>query len=361
MKNNNKFNLLFRLLNIWFVFNFILYLSSNLPQWGAPNIQNWINVSLYFLLFLFSFTIFLKEKNNKDIFFNLSLLLFVVSISFINFFMGSEYLFGNNKILYYFYEYKQIVFCFLINFVIIYIVMKYLFYKTKPVSIYMLSLGILLPISIYHFFPYLKNPDYIFILGNNYYLKDLSFRLFLVGGITFPFILIYGYILFKKDHSIGEYINELMAFFFIFYVIDSIDKLSVIYNFEVLLIRRQILTLNLLFLTFILFKKMCFLCSDYGQFYESLISQKIDLGKVKIQRRKTERNVLFLKILKIYFTQRRNYLLTLGLMFVIAFLYFRFPNYVTLNIIAFMGCILILFYFIYALYKKRSGRNYTIS
>ena len=225
----------------------------------------------------------------------------------------------------------------------------------------MLSLGILLPILIYHFFPYLKNPDYIFTLGNNNYLKDLSFRLFLAGGITFPFILIYGYILFNKDRSIGEYINELMAFFFVFYVIDSIDKLSVVYDFEILFIRNHILTLNLLFLSFILFKKMCFLCSDYGQFYESLITQKVKLGKVKIQRRKTERNVLLFKILKIYFTQRRNYLLTLGLMFMITFLYFRFPNYVTLNIIAFIGCFLVLFSFIYALYKKRSRKNYTIS
>ena len=224
----------------------------------------------------------------------------------------------------------------------------------------MLSLGILLPILIYHFFPYLKNPDYIFTLGNNY-LKDLSLRLFLTGGITFPFILIYGYILFKKDRSIGEYINELMAFFFIFYVIDSIDKLSIVYDFEILLIRNNILTFNLLFLSFILFKKMCFLCSDYGQFYESLISQKISLGKVKIQRRKTERNVLLLKILKIYFTQRRNYLLTLSLMFMIAFLYFSFPRYIALNIIAFISCIFILFYFINALYKKRSQKNYTIS
>ncbi len=360
MSDNVKLTTLYRILNIWAGFVFILYLSSHLPHWGNPNLQNWLNISLYFLLFLFSITIFLKEKNNRDVFFNLSLFLFIVSVSFLNFFMGPEYLFGNNKTLYYFYEYKNIIFCFLINFVIVYIVLKYLFYKIKPLHTYLLSLGILLPVLIYHFIPYLKNPDFIFTLGNHY-LGDLYRRLFLVNAITLPFIFIYGYILYKKDRSIGEYINELMAFFFIFNVIESIDKLSVVYNFNIPLMSQHILTLNLLFLTFILFKKMCFLCSDYGQFYESLLTQKINLGKVKIQRRKTERNVLLLKILKIYFTQRRNYLLTLSLMFTVTFLYFSFPRYIALNIIALIGCIFILFYFIHALYKKRSQKNYTIS
>ncbi len=360
LKNDNKINLLYQLLNIWLIFNFILYLSSHLPHWESMGIHNWINYSLYFLLFLFSSTIFLKDKNNRDIFFNFSLFLLIVSISFINIFMGSHYLFGEDKTLYSFYVYKNIIFCFLINFVIVYIVMKYLFYKTKPLYIYMLSLGILLPVLIYHFSPYLKNSNYIFTLGNSY-LRDMSSRLFLVSVISFPFIFIYAYILFKKDRSIGEYINELMAFFFVFYVIESIGQLSYIYHFDSPLTGQQILTFNLLFLSFILFKKMCFLCSDYGQFYESLLRQQVSMGKVKIQRRKSARNAFFLKIVKFYFKQKSNYLLTLSLIFTVVFFYFRFPKYITLNIVGLIVCLAILFYFVNALYKKRAGKDYTLS
>jgi len=351
--------LLFRLLNTWFAFVALLLFSSYLPHWGNVSSHLWINEAIYFLLFLLAVSIFLKEKHNKDIFFNLSLFLLVYSFSFLNIFIGNSYLFGSNNTSYYFFHYKKMVFCLLLNMVVIYIVLKYLFVTQKTRVLYAITITIFLPIFIYCFYPYLKNPDFIINMRQKYYI-ELYKTMFFANVLPFLFILLYGYLLYKKDIVIGEYINLLMSFFFVFIIINMIDNLSRIYQLQIYSIGMYVLTTNLIFLCVILFKKLLFLCSDYGQFYEALIKNKINIGKIRVQRRHNRLNVILIRILKIYLYQRRNYLLTLALLTTLGLIYFQSPKFFAINVAAFLCCFLILFWFINVLYRKRAKGRYTL-
>ena len=356
-KNNS--NLLFRQLNIWFAFIAVLFISSHLSHWQNVSSHAWINQALYFLLYLLATTIFLKEGYNKDIFFNLSLVLLALSFSFLNIFIGNEYLFGNDYMMFWFFGYKKLTICFLFNFFIIYVVLKYIFSNQKVWKLYLYSLIVLLPVFVYNFYPYIKSTQYVFIIRDTFYI-DISKRIFFIHTFSLFFIFLYGFLLYKTDKIIGEYINPLMAFFFIFLITDMVDKLSEIFSFRVFSISLYILTFNLIFLCGILLKKLFFLCTEYGQFYETLIQNKARLGNVQIQRRHSKSNAILIKVLKLYFYQRRNYLITLSLLTAVGFGYFRFPAFFTINVVAFASCFIILFWFVNTLYKRREQKKYIL-
>lgn len=351
--------LLFNILNIWFAYIVLLFVSSYFPHWQNIGYHNWINQSIYFLLFLLSFSIYTKETHNKDIFLNLSLYLFMISLSFSNIFIGYNCLIGDFQASYYFYHYCTLLLFFLFNFFIIYTVLKYILSNQKTVLLYLMTFILLAATFGFHFYPYFSNPQLIFQLENQY-LSDLHKRLLLSQGLSFFFMIYYGYALYKKDKVLGEYINALIAFCFIGHIMDITEWLSTIYHFQTYSINQYILTVNLFILCIILFKKLSFLCSDFGQFYESLIHNKINLGKIQIKRQHSEINAFLLKFIKIYFYKRRNYLFSLGLLALIACCYFKLPEGVVVNMIGYTGCFFVLFLFVHALYKKRAKQKYIL-
>ena len=156
---------LYRILNLWFAFIALLLCSSYLPRWDNVSFHNWINEAFYFLLFIISASIFFKESNNRDIYFNFSIFFLLHSFSFLNIFFGEKYLFGNDYISYYFFAYKEIILSFCFNFIIIYVVLKYLFLNKKPWVIYILTSVVLLSVFLSRFFPYINNKKFIFIMN----------------------------------------------------------------------------------------------------------------------------------------------------------------------------------------------------
>ena len=358
MGNGNP-NTLYKILNIWFTFLVLLLFSSYLPHWQNVTFHTWINEALYFFLFLIAMAIFLKERYNKDIYFNLSLFLLVYSFSFLNIFIGDDYLLGSDRTMYYFYIYKQIVLSLFANFVIIYAVIKYLIPKQKTWILYSLALGILLTAFVLRFFPYLRNPNHIFSLNESLF-SDLHKRLLPIFYISLFFIGVYSYFLFIKDRILGTHISLLMAFFFIFLVSDIVGSLSEIYRFQIFSIGLYICTINLLFLIPVLLKKLMFLNSVYGQFYEALIYNQINIGKLKIQRHRSQVNSQLLRFLKLYFFHRRNYLFSLIFVTAILLFYFQFPKFLSINLSVLLLCILILFCFNNALYKRRAKQKYRL-
>jgi len=352
-------NILYRLVNVWFAFNALLLLASYLPHWSNIPLLTWINESFFFGLLLLSVSIFLKEKHNKDIYLNLSLFIFVQVISIVSIFMGDDFLFGNNYSGYYVVTWYKIISSFLFNFVIVYIVFKYLFANQKTWLRYAACFALVFALLVINFFPYIRNPRFIFTLGNSYFV-DISRRVFLNYNLSLFFIVLYGYLLYKTDKIIGIYINSLLAILFIFLMTDMADWLSQIYQFRIFIINQYVLTINLILLSVILFKKLFFLSSEYGQFYENLISNNIKLGKVKIQRHRGEINAYLLRFIKFYFYHRRHYLFWLSLVTAILFAYFQSSKFLTLNMTAILVCITTIFAFINALYKKRAKRKFTL-
>ena len=352
-------NLFFRLFNIWFAFNVLLLFSSYLPHWPNVKFLSWVNVSIYFLLFLLASSILLRERHNKDIYLNLSFCFLGYSLSFLNIFIGEDFLIGNNYTLYYVFVFRKIILGFLFNFVIVYIVLKYLLMNQKTWILYLITLIISLTFCVFTFLPYISNPDIIFTFGNGLF-ADFSKRALRINGLSILFLVIYVFSVYKTDRLLSKYLNQLMAFFGILVVADFVDNLSQVHNFRIFTISLYILTPYLIFILTTLLFVLFFLCSEYGQFYEALINKEINIGKVKIKRHRSEMNARILDFFKLYFYRRRNYLFGLGLVTAILFVYFQFPTFFTIQLTALLFCVTGIFCFVNILYKKRSKRKYTL-
>ena len=352
-------NILFNLLNIWFGCITVLYLSSYLPHWDNTTYHGWINESFYLLLLLLCISIACKDKHNKDIFINLSVLFLGYSFSFVNIFLGEEYLIGSNYTAYNFLVYKRIGLCFLFNFAILYIPVKYCLYRKHSWKIYLVAMAIITPIFLTDFFPYFFKPDYIFTLGDGFE-NDLYIRLFLLHIPSLFSFIFYALLLYKNDNVMGTHINLLMTFFFIFFIASMIQMVSRAYALQVYSISQIILSVNMIFISIILFKHLFFLRTVFGQFYENLIRKRDASERVRVVRYRSGKNAFLLKILKVYLVQRRHYLLTLAFITGVGFSTFRMPIFFTLHLFGFSLCFIILFIFIDALYKKRNRTKFLL-
>ena len=171
----NDRNLVFRILNVWLAFVLMLFVSSHLSHWPKISIHSWLNEAFYFLLFLLALFIAVKEKNNRDIFINLTIYLFIYFISVVNIFMGENYLLGGGNVTYYYYHYKKLAFSFLLNLIIIYPVIKYIFIQSKKWVLYSITIGIIVPIFILNFHSVLFKPDFYIYNHKNFHSNHLDF------------------------------------------------------------------------------------------------------------------------------------------------------------------------------------------
>ena len=358
MTNGN--NYIYRLLNISLAFGLICLFSSYLPHWPEISFHVWINEFLFFALFLLSASIVLKDKNNKDIFFNFCILFLFNSFSFLNIFIGENYLFGNNNLAWYIFTYKTIVLCYLWIFNIFYIFIKYIFPSKSTSFRYLITFLIIIPTFVFNFYSYLVKPEFLLNLGDSY-LPDLNRRILISYGLPFISILFYGYALYKKDKVLGTYINTIMAMLFIILTTSIINALSIVYNFQVVSFMQYLITINHFCLFIILLKKLLFLRTDFGQFYESVISKKGQIGKVRIQRHNASPNSILIHFLLNYLYHRRNYLFLLLFIASIGIYYLHSPRYFIVNILAIFICIFIIINFINILYKRRAKSKYIIS
>ena len=356
VRENTHF--LFRLLNIWFAFLAVLLISSHFPHWDNIPFQVWINEAAYFFLFLLSLALAVKDSYNRDIFVNLCVLFVAHAFSFVNIFLGNDYLLGNVYTQWYFFIYRKILLCFLFNFSIMYIVFKYVFPGRKLWKNYSMTLLLIAPIFLYNFMPYLADLDFGFTLEN--VRADLFKRILYTDGLSLVFIPVYGIVLYRTDRILGTWMNWLMAAFFVFGATSIVEMYSKVYGFQIFSISVYILMTNLIFISVILFKKMLFHLTAFGQFYEDLVHQNIDVGKVKFQRYKATTNALILQVIRIYVSQRKNYLFALVCLTALGFAYFRLPWFFTLNIVAILGCFILIFWFLCSLSKKRAEKEYII-
>src|SRR4030043_1914802 len=246
-------NLFFRMANIWFVFITLLYSGSQLPHWENVTVHAWVNEAFYFIMFLLSASIFIKSAHNKDIYFNTSLYLLVISFSFIVVFTGESYLIGNDFQAYSFLNYKTMTLCFLLNFIILFTSIRYFLPKMKPWIIYAAVSLILIPLFLIHFYPYLKESDFIFKLGERY-REDIQRRVFKTHLSSLAFLVSYGLLLIKTNRTIGTYVHGLMISFTLLLLTDMIGRLSIIYRFNASAISQVIITFNLLILFYYLFQ-----------------------------------------------------------------------------------------------------------
>ena len=335
----------FKIINVWFGFVLFLLVISNLPHQSVP-VFSWINVALYFLLFLQCLYLFKQGQNNKFIFLNIALFALLTCFSFFSIFIGQENFFGSDDLAWYFYEYLTIIFSFSFALCIVYLCTKYLFITLKPFRIYAISFAVILPILLWHFYPALLDKNYIIEHGALFDKSELFFNF-----LPLFFLIFYGILLYRYDRSLGEHINAIMVCFFIMTITNIPNMLGYVYHIMIFQLTQYVLFITLSFFLMTMFKVLNHSYSPFGQFYDSIIVESKNLG-VPIKRKKSS-GVLILDFTRAYFHQRRN-AITFGTLFFIFFInYFTVPIFVKLTVAVLAFVVLILFFYLTALYQKR--------
>lgn len=347
-------NIHFRIINFWLFFVLFLIILSNLPHAPAP-IFSWVNCSIYFLLFLQSFYLVKQDPHNKFIFFNIGLLALVHSLSFVSAFLGEQGLFGSQYLEYYFFTYLRIIQSFFFVFCIIYLCINYLFKDSSVAFIYGLTCAVVLPIFLWHYYPFLVHKEYLLEIEETRIEKSILYTNFL----PLFFVFLYGIILYKYDRSLGEHINTIMVCFFIMIIMDITNLLGSIYHITIFSLTQYVLSITLAFFIGTLFRLLNYVYSAFGQFYDSIVISGNHLG-VPIKRRKSA-SLPIIDFARAYFHQRRNAIGFLTLLFIFCFNYFQVSLFIKLDLAVLSFGLLLLFYYLTALYQKRSRNGDLLS
>lgn len=347
--STKTFNIHFKIINIGLIFVLFLIVLSNFPH-DPFSFYSWLNCSLYFIVFLQCAFLFKKVRHNKAIFFNLGAFTLVASLNFINAFVGDEFLFGNEDLWFYFYEYSQIALSFLIALAMIYICMKYLFSSLSTAHIYTLSLAVILPIFVWHFFPFLIDKDFIIYLPEGQddllYRKDLYFNF-----LPLFFVLLYGIILYKHDRSLGEHVNTIMVSLLMLNLMQVTNLVGYLYNITIFVFGQYVMFIILALMLMTMFRLVSHVNSAFGQFYDDLIVVGNHSG-VPIKRKKSL-TLSVLDFTKAYFQERRNAIGFLTILFIFCINYFDVSLFLRLHMAVLSTAGLIVFYFFMALTQKR--------
>ena len=344
----------FKIINYWLSFVLFLIILSNFPHERVP-ILSWINCSIYFLLFLQCLFLFKKDANNKFIFFNIGLFSLFHSLSIINTFIGDQFLFGSDFLAYYFFEYRIIILSFLFVLCVVYLCINYLFNELEPLYLYLITLTIILPLFFWHYYPFLEDKEYILKIEDAVlYKHDMYFNF-----LPLFFIFLYGLILYRYDRSLGEHINTIMVCFFIITIMDITNLLGDIYKITIFSLSQYVLLVNLSFFLITMFRLLSYAYSEFGQFYNTIVTAGNDFG-VPIKRKKSA-SISILDFARAYFHHRRNAIVFLALIFIFCINYFNVSLFIKLNLAVLTTGVLIIFYYLTALYAKRMKTNNLIS
>ncbi len=338
----------FRVINITLGFVLFLVLLSNLPHQSAP-MMSWVNCALYFLIFLQCSSLVWRDKHNKALFFNIALLCLTYSLSFVNVFIGDNFLFGDNLLAIYVFQYRTLLLRFLLALCIVFVCVKYMFDGISTWKNYLISAGVILPIFLWHFFPFFQDANHLVSLPDygDFDKSILSFTFFSFGSVCF-----YGYLLYRSEKPLGEHINSLMVCFFIMTLLDITDSVGYIFGIRLLSLSQYVLLIILSFFIVTLFRKLNYVYSEFGQFYEHLVISGNYLG-VPIKRKKSPFAQSFLYFVRAYFHHRKNFIAFGVVSAVFCLNYFHVSTFLKINIATVSFATLVLSFYLSKLHEKR--------
>jgi hypothetical protein len=349
MISKQNLGLAFRIINSWLGFLLLLVILSNLPHWEGLTAVTWIIFSIYFLIFLLCVAILVRDRYNKAIFFNFAVFAGFYAFGFVHAFIGDNYVFGSNALAYLLFAYRQIATTLLLSICVVFIAVRYLFFRSRTLVHYAITMAVVIPVFVFNFYPYLVNPQYYLYLDN-----DLTFYQALLNMEVLPlvFVVFYAILLYHSDKPIGEHINAIMVGFFITTLADTTSLLSHLTQINLYNIEQYVLLINLFFFIVTLFRKLDYAYSDFGQFYEELLANGSKYN-VPVKRRAGWAAPL-LVFAKEYFTYRRNTMAFLASLFIFMINYFQVSPFLKLNIAVLAFAVLVLGFYLSALYHKRS-------
>lgn len=353
MISNKNLSIHFKTVNYTLFFVLFLIIISNFPHDPQP-IESWVNCSLYFLIFWQSCFLIKNSTQNKSLLFNIALFALFHSLSFIVAYMGENLLFGLYTT-WSFFVYFSIFQTFLFVLSSIFIWVKYYSKNSTDLFSYLFSFLLIIPVFLWFFFPFIIHPQAIFSLENS----QLDKIILKIEFLPLIFIIWYGVLVYKYDRSLGEHINTIMVCFFIMTIMDITNLFGSVYDIMIFSFTQYVLTLTLTFFVVTSFRLINHVCSTFGQFYDILAITGNSYG-VPIKRKKSA-SVSFLSFAKAYFHQRRNTVGFLTLLFIFCINFFTISVFVKINLAVLSFGVLIIFYFLTALYQKRLTNGYLLT
>ncbi|HHS12303.1 MAG TPA: hypothetical protein ENN03_00880 [bacterium] len=349
----------FSLINAWFAFSFLLFTASLLPRWSNVGWQTDVAESLYFLLFLLSFSIFRLDRLNRDIFGLLGLLFLLHSLSIINIYMGESFLFASGSFAVKFFIVKSIILAWIFNCFLIYSAIRLHWIHTSParlITVAGLFLSLLFFVLFRPLFPISRQLNF---MGTDIYvlLFRQVFISYLIAGL---FLVFYWIRVLKRDITLGSYMNPLMAVFSLFYLTELADAAAEIFNFRIFGFGLWILITIQILCAGILFKRLFFLGTEYGSFYNSLLRQNSTIKNLPIRRHHAQINTMLLKLLRDSLFGRKTRVLGCFLVLGISMSTFNLPVYAAVNLALFILGTALILWLCHALYRRREQENYLI-
>jgi len=129
------------------------------------------------------------------------------------------------------------------------------------------------------------------------------------------------------------------------------NMLGYVYHIMIFQLTQYILLINLSFFLTTMFRMLNHAYSEFGQLYDSIMVDSKNFG-IPIKRKKSG-GVLIIGFFRAYFHQRRNSSVFGTLFFIFFINYFTVPIFVKLTIAVLSCGVLILFFYLTALYQKR--------
>ena len=342
-----KFMCTHQITNILFLAVFVFIFFYCLLNYPRIQIFSGINCIIYFLLFLISLFIVIKDNFTKDVFLNFAIMfLFYSFILFVELFK-TNLIFINLSFVLIYSPYFEIILKYITVFVITYLVFKYIFRNIAIVYLYMLTLFVTLLFITVCFVAYWGIHSTSI---NN--INMLKHGELILNLLTIMLILFYAFIMYKNDRLNGEYINMFLTGFFIFQVLNVVQIVSQLYESSAHSINQFTFLLNLMFFLTVLIQKLKYTYSYFGEFYEKLIFTNTKVVNLKIKKKKLF-CINYIILLSKILSEKRN-LYTCYMLGVSFFILFSpLPVIVKINIFVLMLCFLIIFAYIVVLHQKR--------
>lgn len=233
-----------------------------------------INLLLYAGLIFLSLRVISKDPHYRSVFVNLTLF-FLINIVQSTAFTFNQ-IFGdvNTSVQYYI---RWVLFMNLaVAFTVVFIMCKYLFVNKKTYSHYLMTAGIVLPVWLMCYLPFLININYLYTLGqptNDMYLfyKPLFVRSMLIDLMALVSIGVFFHAKLRHDHPFGYYLDTLMFGFLLLVSFEILHHFSHITNRLLFNLGQYATCMVLIFMGFSLVLRYRFISGHAGAFYESQI------------------------------------------------------------------------------------------
>ncbi|MDZ7340610.1 MAG: hypothetical protein ONB27_04590 [candidate division KSB1 bacterium] len=321
------------------------------PHWDISWIAL-INYDLYYLIFLVSMIIFLKDAYNRYIYLNIAFFSFIYVLGFLTIFLGKTYSIGDDFFQYYVWTYRKILISLITCVTLCYIPVQYLFFERATTQKYLIAVGVTMPIGYLYFRNFIINPHYVFEAKENF--QKIFDGILGMNFLALFFLLLYGFLFLYLNRPMSGHVNLIAVAFLLFLGVDSVDNLFNKLHKPVPILSQLFLIVNLMLFAVILISNLKYIQSEFGKFYEKLRYQQLELN-VKIIRKMPYYERWWIELRRHF--QNRPYrffcmallIITLGL-----FIHFYPFSYSKMSFLVLIVLIGAMIWYLHLLIKRRS-------